>query len=202
MSKSTQECKDFITSIQSILKISENDIWKRIKKYKKDNFILRDFSNQEGRILTICEDENELTLYSLNEPLNEPINESISLQTEKELGMKYLGKKANESDIAIFLSECIKKDKTIIDSGDVVFGEDKNNWMSCDTSYPMDGINFEKAGNCNLYYHDQEGYTCFLEGKDVSKVHWFCLEPCDTAYRFFVYETKSKHLYLGYNESD
>lgn len=201
MTKSTQDCKDFLQSIASTIGASEQDTWKRTRKFKQDNLVLRDFINQDGRTLTICEHDDELTLYSLSQPMGE--NQDTTEEEALEPGAKYLGKKATDKDIALFISECMAADESIVDPQAVELAKNEHNWESCSYDAPITGLEFEEDGNfCELYYEDEDGYTYCLDGKDVAKVHWFFLTPCDTAYRFFVYETKSHHLYLGYNEPD
>lgn len=56
MSITAEDCKKFITQNGKSPKHS-NDKWKIIYKYKEGNLILRDFSNSDGDILTVCEDE-------------------------------------------------------------------------------------------------------------------------------------------------
>ena len=58
MTITTENCKKFIKQNSQLMKHS-NDKWKRIRKYKEGNLILRDFSNSDGDILTVCEDESQ-----------------------------------------------------------------------------------------------------------------------------------------------
>lgn len=56
MTITSEDCKLFIKQHSKSPHHSLSE-WKRIRKYKKCNLILRDFSNINGDILTICEDE-------------------------------------------------------------------------------------------------------------------------------------------------
>jgi hypothetical protein len=58
MTITTEDCKLFIKQYSKSPHHSTAQ-WKRIRKYKKGNLILRDFSNNYGDILTVCEDEIE-----------------------------------------------------------------------------------------------------------------------------------------------
>jgi len=63
---STDDCKDLIHSIAETYLLNPNDKWKRTRKYKHDNLVLRDFKSTSGDLLTVSEsDEGLLGVYSL-----------------------------------------------------------------------------------------------------------------------------------------
>lgn len=63
---STDDCKDLIHSIAETYLLNPNDKWKRTRKYKHDNLVLRDFKSASGDLLTISESVEEvLGVYSL-----------------------------------------------------------------------------------------------------------------------------------------
>lgn len=63
---STDDCKELINSIADTYLLNRNDKWKRTRKYKHDNLVLRDFKSTSGDLLTISESVEEvLGVYSL-----------------------------------------------------------------------------------------------------------------------------------------
>lgn len=63
---STDDCKELINSIADTYLLNPNDKWKRTRKYKHDNLVLRDFKSSSGDLLTISESVEEvLGVYSL-----------------------------------------------------------------------------------------------------------------------------------------
>lgn len=62
----TKDCKDFIESISEQYLLSKKDKWKRIRKYKEKNLVLRDFLSTSGDLVTVYETPSELLgVYSL-----------------------------------------------------------------------------------------------------------------------------------------
>lgn len=63
---STDDCKELISSMVDTYLLNPNDKWKRVRKYKQDNLMLRDFKSTSGDLLTISESVEEvLGVYSL-----------------------------------------------------------------------------------------------------------------------------------------
>ena len=52
---STDDCKNFIESVCESNGFTKKDKWKRVKKYKEGNLVLRDFQNSNGDTLIISE---------------------------------------------------------------------------------------------------------------------------------------------------
>jgi hypothetical protein len=62
----TKDCKDFIESISEQYLLNKKDKWKRIRKYKEKNLVLRDFLSTSGDLVTVYETPEELLgVYSL-----------------------------------------------------------------------------------------------------------------------------------------
>lgn len=94
---STQDCKNYIASIAYVIGSDLADNWKRTKKYNQDGLILRDFTNQDGRMLTISENNSTLSLYQLI-PLSP--NFKYENMTTEQL-MEELGKEVKDMDMII-----------------------------------------------------------------------------------------------------
>jgi hypothetical protein len=210
MAISTQDCKDFISSITEIIGASSQDKWKRTRKYKENTLVFRDFENQDGRILTICEKDGKLSLYQLN---SSPVVQSI----EEGWGKKYIGREAKHEDVAAFLAEYISKDSDILDQSepdeiknDLKIAVKPNSWESWLTKYEGYAMTAEDwlenwgfgSDNCELYYADDNGEAIALDTENVERVFIFVMPHFDTAYRISVFETKDHCLYLGNNEPD
>jgi hypothetical protein len=59
MTITTDDCKAFIKTNSKLLGLNSNKKWKRTRKYKDGQLILRDFSNDNSDILTIAENDQE-----------------------------------------------------------------------------------------------------------------------------------------------
>ncbi len=153
MSISTQNCKDFINSISTIIGVSTNDTWKRTKKYKQDTLVLRHFENNKGTSITICEHNGILTLHSLQSiaPVDNSPPKSEVIQEFIEPGMKYIGKEINKNDVAIFLSECANLNPFIEDLDAQKSAKNPNNWNLIEVTFPNAYTTYD------LEYKDEEG---------------------------------------------
>jgi hypothetical protein len=192
MTISTKDCKNFIDSISHIIDTSSKDKWKRIRKYKEDNLVLRDFENQDGRALTICEKDGKLSLYQLN---SSPIAQAI----DDGWGKKYLGREAKPEDISAFLAECIAADPEIVyDDQDTL--KDASNPNSWTELWVINTLSSED--DLGLYYVDENEKPITLSQKNIKNIHVFRMPNYDTAYRISVFETEDKYLYLGNNDPD
>ncbi len=81
---STDDCKNFIESIAEENNLKKKDKWKRVKKYKEGELVLRDFENSTGDVLVIAENKNgKLSLHSLNKETQLPQEIKASLGKEK-----------------------------------------------------------------------------------------------------------------------
>jgi hypothetical protein len=219
MTITTQDCKDFISSITKVIGASDNDKWKRTKKYKESSLVLRDFENQDGRVITIAENGGILSIYQVQPPLV-----IISNENYDGWGKKYLDHQAKPDDIALFLSECISKDSEILDDFEdldqlekiefkknLKIAKNPKSWQSWlrgsegESMSAQDWLNDWGMGDkveCDLHYADDNGNTVYLKPDDVKKVYIYWMPEVGTAYRISVFETKDNHLYLGYNEPD
>lgn len=64
---STQDCKELIKNISKEFLLNPKDKWKRTKKYKEDNLVLRDFEGTSGDVVTISENlEGEINIYAIH----------------------------------------------------------------------------------------------------------------------------------------
>lgn len=80
MTITTEDCKNFIKKNSKLLGYS-SDNWKRVRKYKEGKFVLRDFTNNKGDVLTVCEDERQNLFFyksaSPTENAEKTVNEAI-----------------------------------------------------------------------------------------------------------------------------
>lgn len=196
MTVSTKDCKEFIDSISQIINASSQDKWKRTRKYKENDLVLRDFENQDGRTLTICEKEGKLSLYQLN-------STSIEEVIEDGWGKKYLGHEAKPEEVAIFLAECISADPEIVYEDEVEAAQKPKSWRK-DCSVNCSDVDDEDAKymDFDLYYVDENNKKVTLNKDDVTFIHVFFMPDFDTAYRISVFETKDHCLLLGNNHPD
>ncbi len=217
MKISTQDCKDFISSISHIIGSTNKEKWKRTKKYKENGLILRDFQNPEGRILTICENQGKISLHQIQ-------SQAISLSNlteddedyrddtrliHEDWGKKYLGHNAKHNDIAKFLSECVESDINILANNyqHVPVAKNPKSWVSSIPSSEggslstKDWINNwdlnNDNGKCQLHYTDYDGNIIYLKPKNVEKVYVFSLPVLGPSCEISVYETKDHYLHLG-----
>lgn len=220
MTISTQDCKDFIESISYYIQASPDDKWKRIKKYKDGDTVLRDFENQDGRQLTIAEGQDSLFLYQLNAPVMSSVVDS----TVDTWGKKFIGRSATEKDVFQFMAECVDKDNDILGQG---FSMDEDNtikdginpaswtvwsnWSKDIThsdnynKYPLKDFTIDNDGDWgeyDLYYADDKGNKVQIKPKELLQVFWVGMRDYDTAYRIYIFETKNHTLLLGVNNSD
>lgn len=81
----SNDCKQYIVSISVENGFNLNDKWKRIKKYKENELIIREFENNSGDIISISEDKSvKLSLHSIvkNKIIS---NELINTLTKEKL---------------------------------------------------------------------------------------------------------------------
>lgn len=83
---STDDCKELINSIADIYLLNPNDKWKRSRKYKHANLVLRDFKSTSGDSLTISEsNEGLLGVYSLTLVTTELSSNALKYLTKEKL---------------------------------------------------------------------------------------------------------------------
>jgi hypothetical protein len=83
---STDDCKALINAIADTYLLNPQDKWKRVRKYKHDNFMLRDFKSTSGDILTISESiEGILGVYSLSLVTTELSKNALQCLTKDKL---------------------------------------------------------------------------------------------------------------------
>lgn len=184
MTKSTEQCKTFIAAISYMIGASPQDKWKRTRKYKQDDLLLRDFSNADGRTIIIAEKGDNLFLYQLDKPASQ----SSSVLD----GKKYIGKKATVKDLKEFIAQCVMQDPSIVYEDAFDDAIEASSWDNtyegnapedCDDEFIADG-------------------EIALDIDDIKWVHEVFMPDYDTAYRITIYETKDKHLILGRNNPD
>lgn len=215
MTINTQSCKDFIVNISMLIGEDSNEKWKRIKKYSVEPYILRDFENSFGRILTIAEHNEKLFLYSLDKAVNslELVAQSNEIE---DLGKQYIGHKATLENLQQFISLCIKNDPNIVYAD--AYGDALNpkKWNLDWDFIPLDAEDYEIEENYLYYSIDNEyifnwniynpknvdQFACYIDRLDLYKIHCLFMPDYDTTYRFSIYETKDHYLYLGLNYSD
>lgn len=77
MTITTEDCKNFIKKNSKLLGYA-SDTWKRVRKYKEGKFVLRDFSNSKGDVLTVCEDERQNLFFYKNASPTESAEKPVS----------------------------------------------------------------------------------------------------------------------------
>ena len=196
---STKDCTDFIAKMSKSLGLDKSEKWARRKKYNSNSLVLREFENQEGRCLTIAPDNNYLFLYSMDTP-------PVAAPATSSKGELYLGRDAQVQDVLEFISNCVKIDSDIVYNEDQDYedGCQPSSWKISETWSGEELSNFYKdqGQELELMYRDSEGYPVALERKDIRKIYWVFMPAYDTDYKFYIYETKSKFLVLGQNNSD
>lgn len=216
MTITTQDCKDFILSISQTINAPKDDTWKRLKKYKEGSLVLRNFENQDGRQLTIAEQQATLFLYSLSAPT--VISVSPTLNTKySHLGYKNIGKDISDTDIFEFMAQCVKENTSIVyDYKDTI--KDAINskswtiwerWTDKTThkSYDVSPLNyfFKNSGHWgefDLFYPNKNEKESRINPQDILQVFWVGMEDYDTTYRIYIFETKNHELLLGSNNPD
>lgn len=215
MTITTKNCKDFIVNISSFIGEDSNDKWNRIKKYNIEPYILRDFKNSVGRILTIAQYNNELFLYTLGEVVS--ISKEVSDLPEVEtIGMHYVGHKATKEDLKIFISSCIKNNSSIVYDDAYTDAINPSKWELNWDFIPLDEEDYEIKENYlyysidnkyiknrNIYKRENiDQFACYVDRADLYKIHCLFMPDYDTAYRISIYETNDHYLHLGLNNSD
>lgn len=215
MTITTKNCKDFILSIADFIGEDSNEKWNRIKKYNVEPYILRDFENSTGRILTVAEYNDKLFLYTLGEVVSSS-NEVNELDEVETLGMYYVGHKATETDLKQFISSCIKINSNIVDTNDYNDAINPSKWRLnweyvpleekdyiIEENYLYYSIDNEYIYNRNCYKRGNiDQFACYIDRTDLYKIHCVSMPDYDTAYRIYIYETNDHYLYLGLNNSD
>lgn len=216
MTISTQDCKDFISSISSTIHAGVSDKWKRTKKYKNNTLVLRDFENQSGRTLTIAENNGQLFLYQLSSLVG--VVQSRLSQPDIP-GRYFLGKIATEKDIFDFMARCVQADHDIVynEAETVADAMEPSSWTVWEKwskltkktnhydNHPLEEF-FNNAdgswGEYDLHYPDKDGNTLQIEKEDILQIFWVGMDDYDTAYRIYVFETNDHQLWLGCNNPD
>lgn len=215
MTITTKDCKDLIVNIADVIGEDSNEKWNRIKKYKVEPYILRDFENSAGRILTIAQYNDKLFLYKLSEAVSS--SEVVSDVNEVEtLGMHYVGHQATQEDLKQFIALCIKNNPNIVYEEDYVDAINPCQWKLNWDFIPLDAEDYEIEENYLYYSIDNEyifnrniykrgnvdQFACYIAREDLYKIHCVFMPDYDTAYRIYIYETKDHYLYLGLNNPD
>lgn len=214
MPNTTQNCKDFITSIATLIGEDPQEQWKRIRKYKLDPYLLRDFQNKAGRLLTIGEYNDTLFLYTIGEPFGQEVSHDNSEENIVEsLGMHYVGHKATLADLQSFISQCVISNPNIVYEDAYDDAIKPNSWDLIWDFIPLDDEDYEIGDHYlyysteNLYiydypYKDREQFYCYIDRPDLYKIYGVFMQDYDTAYRINIYETKDHYLFLGLNDPD
>lgn len=175
-----------------------------------NNFILENGEYREKKM------RETHTGFNIVSP-EEKKKKSKKIEKSNEWGRKYLGHKAQNKDIAKFLSQCVKADSEIIENpqqcaifnatyidrverieshfNPIAFGEDPKSWerlsiIDCSQKQdePLDFI---------LYYAGKEGKPISIESQ-TDFIHVFYMPEFGNDYCISVFETKDSQLYLGY----
>lgn len=81
---SSDDCKNFIESLCDEHALKHNDKWKRVKKHKEGDLVLRDFENKSGDTIVIAENKaGELSLYCISKDASLPEDLKATLGKEK-----------------------------------------------------------------------------------------------------------------------
>jgi hypothetical protein len=215
MTITTQNCKDFIINISPIIGENSNEKWNRIKKYTFEQYILRDFKNSVGRIVTIAQYNQNLFLYKLGAAVHH-LTEASDLQEVEVPGMHYVGHKAKKQDLQKFISLCVKQNSNIVSEDAYADAINPYKWDLDWDFIPVDEEDYEIKENY-LYYSINNDYILnwdiykienisqfayYIELADLYKIHCVFMPDHDTAYRISIYETNDHYLYLGLNNSD
>lgn len=131
---STDDCKQFITSMAEPYLLNVNDKWKRVRKYKDNGLVLREFKSTSGDVLVMSESaDSVLGVYSLELVTTQLSPKAVSylskdnlLEELNNLSEEYSGKsedldvnpRSNEIDCSYdFISQLIEDKLTT----DVIF---------------------------------------------------------------------------------
>lgn len=105
----TKDCKDFIESISEQYLLSKKDKWKRIRKYKEKNLVLRDFLSTSGDLVTVYETPSELLgVYSLE----------LKTSALSPTAITQLSRAKFMSALSTFVSDNFSGSDTVIDFSD------------------------------------------------------------------------------------
>jgi hypothetical protein len=197
MTISTQDCKVFLNSISLLIGESEKTTWKRTKKHKQDNLILRHFESSQGRTLIVAEKDSSLFLYSLSSVTSE--------NDDFQPGYQKILHPVTENDAIEFMANCSKNDLSIFSVVEPLSDDPEEIQQTIeDASHPHNWYvicQFELDNEdlpSPLFYTSKTP----ISSKEIKKVYWLGLHDYDTAYRFYVFETHKNELYLGQNEPD
>lgn len=220
MKITTQDCKDFIFSISKIIHAKKSDIWTRTRKYKDGDFVLRDFKNQDGRVVIIAQSmgTSELFLYQLTGDLTQENKQEESSDVQNVPGRKQFSQSVTHQDVFQFMAQCVEQDSSIVydEADDMASAIDPKSWVifeswtkgvkfSKENEHPLSQFFNDNDGSCgefDLYYPDEDGQTLQINKEDIVAVFWVGMSDYDTAYRIYVFETYDHQLWLGVNNPD
>jgi len=188
----TEDCKKFIADIAETLGEDSSESWSRVRKYQESGYVLRDFKNSKGRVLTIGENNAKCFLYQLWGKDETGFEKDFQ-------GVVRLGHKAKQSDIVNFMVECIKKDNSIVWEEDLSDACNPKNWIIAASTQELDD-RFDTTPHYQVNPYDES--LSYLELENILEIHWVILSDHDTNYRIFVYETTDFCLILGHNDPD
>jgi hypothetical protein len=93
---STDDCKQFIASMAETYLLNVNDKWKRVRKYKDNALVLREFKSTSGDVLVISESaDSVLGVYSL-ELVTTPLSAKAMSYLSKEKLLEELNNLSEE----------------------------------------------------------------------------------------------------------
>lgn len=103
----TANCKSLIKSVSNQYLLDKKDKWKRTRKYKENELILREFQNTSGDTVVVSESKNgifslfniELVNTTLSTKAIAFLNKKILLKELSDLNKKYLGYEEDFSDV-------------------------------------------------------------------------------------------------------
>lgn len=212
MTISTQDCKDFINKIGHLIN-TNNEKWKRTKKYKQGTLVLRDFESESGRKLTVAENNGKLFLYQLQALTMQSVSESTSVV----FGKRVFSKQPTDKEVLQFMVDCVNQDHSIVDGSDKQTLKDALNikswtiWQKWTDNIKHNNDYDEESleefidddwHDFTVYCDDPQILNSCLNPDDIKQVFWLGMSDYDTAYRIYIYQTKDNTLYLGENDPD
>lgn len=206
---STADCKEFISKLSDKLYTVDSDNnWKRTRKYKENDLVLREFKNDSDVCITIAEDNKKLFLYTIVQA-----DTSTDSETEEEYGTHQLESTAKEEDVLAFIRQCVEDDNSIVWPDAVQDALDIKSWTIfwaythknknfSGEVFPMSEFFSDGQTSFPLQYTDPNGDDVNIDRKDILQVFCVGMQQYETAYRITIFETKNHTLLLGLNDSD
>lgn len=224
---STDNCKDFIEKLSINENLPLKTKWKRLKKYKENDLIYRDFQNNEGDELTISEDKSgilNLVKLERNIKLSEECTKNQNKQflllelykltldisaTSKEFNDRYLEDISEESIREYILTGRTERLEKDIKSISIKNGEELNvgyEIMSLlsyhDGELPQKYMNNfcedTKSEKVGILYDKENMYLHYYEKEGISFFQAICGGDWEQPIQFLVYWSESENRLKGF----